>query len=95
MKKFIFILSLALVSCHSNQVLVQKSDVAIATQDTSRIWFLDKDQGPTVYRMWKRGNYGKTCKVYLVDSISFEKLRMKAIAGVGYTTMISRRKTEQ
>ena len=97
MKKILFVLSLGLTGCATNGVLIQKSEIAITTQDTSRVWFLDGGYGPSIYTIWKNGTYGTASKVYLVDSTHFEKLKSRVSPQYrnGYTTMLSPTKTGQ
>jgi len=69
----VVVLGLA-VSCQSHTSLIQKSDVAIMTKDSTHMWILNKDIGGLIYQQWMEGVFGDRTKVYLIELTEFEGL---------------------
>jgi len=81
MKSVLFLIGvvvLGLVSCQSHTSLIQKSDVAIMTKDSTHMWILNKGVGSIIYEQWMEGSFGNRTKVYLIELTEFEELAKKA-----------------
>jgi hypothetical protein len=78
MKKYFLILVVGIMSgCASNQTFIKHSDVALVKGNN--LYILNEGQGPLIYRMWKKGCYGDSAKVHLVNTVRFNKLCKKSI----------------
>lgn len=83
MKKYLLILGLALASCSTtrqtcHEKLIQKSDICLANDLETKIYFMNTERGQIVYRAWKKGYYGEA-EVFLVDSSEFVSLLKKSM----------------
>lgn len=83
MKKYLFCLGLLIASCSSNRQvcherLNQKSDICLANDLETKIYFMNTERGQIVYRAWKKGYYGEA-EVFLVDSSEFVSLLKKSM----------------
>lgn len=78
MKKLLLISFIAF-GCQTIKPHIQHSEVSVVSYDTTKMWILNKDHGPIIYKAWEQGSYGNKTKVYLVDSSEFANICKKAV----------------
>ncbi len=73
MKKVLVLIAVVMSGCTSAEFYVKRSDVVVTTIDTTKMWILNNTDGKTIYEAWETGAFGTKTKLYLIDSISFQK----------------------
>lgn len=69
--------------------LIQKTDVAVVTENYKHVYFLNNDVGQLVYAVWTSDSlpYGDTTKAHLVNSTTFKKMVERAVAHPNYSSL--------
>lgn len=71
--------------------LIQKTDVAVVTENYKHVYFLNNDVGQLVYAVWTSDSlpYGDTTKAHLVTPNNFKKLVERSVPHPDYSNLIS------
>jgi hypothetical protein len=81
MKKIKLILLMGIMSgCSYNRTLVRLSDISVGevkTEKVTKLYISNGGYGPSLYRTWESGIYGKNIAV-LIDSVKFNELYNKS-----------------